>query len=68
MNITPMTLTAVDAARALNISPKTLWTLTARGEIAVVKIGRRVLYRPSDLQAFVDGNCASVTAARKEAA
>lgn len=33
-----------EAARALSMSEKTLWTLTQEGDIPHVKIGRMVLY------------------------
>lgn len=36
------------------ISVRTLWNLSApRGPIPVVRLGRRVFYRPEDLEAFV---------------
>lgn len=41
-----------EAARLLNISTRTLWTLTARGELPSVRIGRRVLYRLETLREF----------------
>jgi excisionase family DNA binding protein len=40
--------------RLLGISRPTLFRLIARGEITVVKIGRRTLFRPDDLRHFVD--------------
>ena len=44
-----------DAAHVLAVSQRTLWGLTApRGPIPCVRIGRRVLYSPADLQAFTD--------------
>jgi excisionase family DNA binding protein len=43
-----------DAAAALAVCEKTLWTLTDRGEIPVVKIGRAVRYDPRDLSAWID--------------
>ena len=51
----PLLLTAAEAARALAISPRTLWALTQRGEIPALKIGRRaVRYNRRDLLAYVD--------------
>lgn len=48
-------LTAPEAARALSISPRTLWSLTApRGPIPAVRLGSRVLYDPRALQRFID--------------
>jgi len=47
-------LTPREAAYRLGISPRHLWTLTApRGPIPSVKLGRRVFYRPKDLEDFV---------------
>ena len=47
-------LTAPEAARALSISEKTLWSHSApRGTIPVVRIGARVLYAPRDLEAWI---------------
>ncbi len=44
-----------DAARALSISARTLWTNTSpRGPIPCVRLGSRVLYSPDDLQAWID--------------
>ena len=48
-------LRAQDAAKALAISPRLLWTLSNRGEIPVVKIGRSVRYAPQDLQRWIEG-------------
>jgi len=45
-----------DAARALAVSLRKLWGLTApRGPLACVKIGRSVRFAPADLQAFIEG-------------
>jgi len=48
-----------EAAEALSISERTLWSLTApRGSIPVVKIGRAVRYHVRDLEAFIaDRKC-----------
>ena len=46
-------LRAIDAARALAISPRKLWGLTRSGEIKCVRIGRSVRYTPEDLTAFI---------------
>jgi len=48
-------LSVREAARALSICEKTLWSHTCpRGEIPAVKIGTRTLYDPRDLQSFID--------------
>ncbi len=38
-----------EAARRLCISTRTLWSLTHRGDLPAVRIGRRVMYRPATL-------------------
>jgi excisionase family DNA binding protein len=47
-------LTAPQAARTLAISPRTLWSLTQRGEVPVVRIGRAVRYDRRDLVDYLD--------------
>ncbi|MFQ5734470.1 MAG: helix-turn-helix transcriptional regulator [Planctomycetaceae bacterium] len=48
-------LTAPQAAKALAISPRKLWGLTASGEIPHVRIGRRsVRYPVDELQRWID--------------
>jgi len=53
--IVPVNLLAKvhDTARALEISERTLWGLTKRGEIPCVRIGRTVRYDPKDLADFI---------------
>ncbi len=46
-------ITALEASRALSISQRTLWTLTKRGEVRCIRIGRCVRYAPGDLRAFI---------------
>jgi excisionase family DNA binding protein len=46
-------LTALEAAEALAVSPRTLWGLTDRGEIPCVRLGRSVRYDVEDLRAYV---------------
>ena len=48
-------LDAHDVAKALSISERTLWALTDQGDIPCVRIGRRVLYDPRSLTAWIDG-------------
>lgn len=51
----PLLLPATEAARLLNVSPRTLWSIThPRGSLAVVRIGSRTLYSPADLAAWID--------------
>lgn len=47
-------LRPADAARALSISPRKLWGLTAEGALPCVRVGRSVRYSPADLAAYVD--------------
>jgi excisionase family DNA binding protein len=50
----PLLLTPRDAARALAVSPRTLWALTApRGPIPAVRIGRAVRYSTDALHSYV---------------
>lgn len=46
-------LKALDAAKALAISPRKLWGLTQNGEVKCIRIGRSVRYAPEDLMAFI---------------
>jgi excisionase family DNA binding protein len=50
----PLLLSAREAAKALSVCEKTLWTLTQRGDIRVVRIGRAVRYDPRDLRAWIE--------------
>jgi len=43
-----------EAAAVLAIGERTLWRLTAGGDMPHVRIGRAVRYSPADLAAFVD--------------
>lgn len=52
--LNPLLINTRDAARALSISTRKLWELTNCREIPSVRIGRRVLYDPSDLRAWID--------------
>jgi len=51
--VQPMLLTARQAAKALSVCEKTLWTLAQRGEIPAVRIGRAVRYDPRDLDDWI---------------
>lgn len=55
---------AREAARLLSISPRSLWSLTKGGAIAHVRAGRRVLYSPADLAAWIDRQRSGSDAAR----
>lgn len=45
---------AASAAVILGIGTRTLWSLTARNALPVVRIGSRTLYRPDHLAAWLD--------------
>jgi excisionase family DNA binding protein len=47
-------LTARQAAAALAISERTLYTLTKRGELPAVRIGAAVRYDRRDVQALIE--------------
>ena len=50
----PLLLDAPAAARALSIGGRKLWELTNCRDIPSVRIGRRVLYDPEDLRAWIE--------------
>jgi len=47
-------LTPREAAKALAISPRKLWAMTASGEIPHVRLGRCVRYPVDDLREWID--------------
>jgi excisionase family DNA binding protein len=47
-------LDAPEAARRLGIGTRTLWRLTKCKAVPSLRIGRRVLYSPSALAAWID--------------
>jgi hypothetical protein len=50
----PMLIDAASAAVVLGIGTRTLWSLTNRKAVPSVRIGKRVLYRPEHLSAWLD--------------
>lgn len=52
--IEPLLMRAPEAAKALALSERTLWTLAQRGEIPRVLAGRAVLYDPADLRTWIE--------------
>ena len=57
MTTEPNSIQLLDAkatAEALQISPRSLWSLTHSGRIGHVRIGRRILYKPADIAAFIE--------------
>ena len=51
---TPLLLNSKNAAKALSISERTLFSLRKAGQVRCVKIGRAVRYDLRDVQAFFD--------------
>jgi len=49
----PRLMDAVETATALRISTRTVWALAKGGELPVVCIGRRRLFDPADVAAFI---------------
>ena len=48
-------LAAREAAEALSVCEKTLWSLTQpRGDLPCVRIGRRVLYDVADIRKWIE--------------
>jgi excisionase family DNA binding protein len=52
--LAPMLITASQAAQLLNISPRYVYTLSKKGRLRAKRLGRKVLYRVSDIQRFID--------------
>jgi excisionase family DNA binding protein len=48
-------LNSKEAAAAMGISTKTLWTLTAGGKVPCIRLGKLVRYSPAALQEWIDG-------------
>jgi excisionase family DNA binding protein len=51
---TRLLLTVAEAAKALAVSTRTIWSLTNRGELPAVRIGRAVRYSIEDVRAWID--------------
>lgn len=47
-------ITSREAATLLSISERTLWTLTNKGDLPCVRIGRSVRYDPRDLEVWIE--------------
>ena len=52
--IARLLLVPKEAAAALGISPRLLWSKTKIGEIPCMRIGKAVRYSPAALQAWID--------------
>jgi len=47
-------LSVAEAAERLGVSGKTVWRLIDAGDLMCIRIGTRVLVRPSDLDSFIN--------------
>lgn len=52
-DVSPLTLNAKQAARAIGISERLLWTLMKAGEIPHVRIAQRVVFPVRKLEAWL---------------
>ena len=52
----PMLISAPKAAERLGISARHLWNLTKAGDVPCNRVGRRVMYSPALLQAWVNSS------------
>jgi excisionase family DNA binding protein len=59
-------LSVVEAAERLNISAYTLYGWVSQGRVRSVKLGRRRMFRPEDLEDFING-CVAEPRPRREA-
>ena len=50
----PKLMTYQDAAKVLQVSDRTVWSLVDRGELPAVRFGRSVRIDRRDLEAFID--------------
>jgi len=48
-----LTLNATEAANVIGVSPRLLWSLTNRGEVPHVRIGRRIVYPIAAIEAWL---------------
>jgi len=50
----PLVVSAREAANLLGVSPRTIWSLTASGELPHARIGRRVVYPVAELEQWLE--------------
>jgi predicted DNA-binding transcriptional regulator AlpA len=50
----PLAMRPAVAAKAIGVSPRTLWSLTQRGEVPHARIGRSVVYPTAAILAWLD--------------
>ncbi len=54
-NVEPLLMTVWEAAQALALAERTLWSLPREGEFQPVRTGRSVRYSAEDCREFRDG-------------
>jgi excisionase family DNA binding protein len=54
-------LSKLEAAKRLGLSARTVHDLIKRGDLPAVRFGSRVLIRPTDIDALIDGRIATAT-------
>jgi hypothetical protein len=64
----PLAMRPIVAARAIGVSPRTLWSLTQRGEIPHAKVGRVTVYPTAALLRWLEEIAAHPPVKRPEAA
>ncbi len=60
-------LSVHEAAALLGLSPRTLYNLVAREQIPVQRVRRRVMFRPSALQRWLDTQAHPAKVGEREA-
>lgn len=50
--VEPLLVSAKDAARALALSERTIYTLAEQGQLKPKRVGRRVLFLKADIERF----------------
>jgi excisionase family DNA binding protein len=61
-------LSVHEAAALLGLSPRTLYNLVARSQIPVQRVRRRVMFRPSVLERWLDAQARPAAVSRRESA
>jgi excisionase family DNA binding protein len=50
----PLLMSLKEAAQALSLSERTIWTLVHTGELPHVRVGRRLLFSRAALQSWIE--------------
>jgi excisionase family DNA binding protein len=58
--MTPFLLSVPDAAKGLGVSERWVWIQIRAGKLPSVRLGRRVLVKPEDIETFVDAHAEAV--------